>query len=68
VSGTFKNIARPAAPQTEEMRQRMHRTRIDIAAVMLTNTLRAAVDAGCASPNDLQLLAALDRWAAGELV
>lgn len=45
-----------------------HRVRTDLAAVTLTNQLRAHVAAGCANPADIQLLVALDRWAAGELV
>ena len=69
-------LGEPHAPQCPDARTpwtvptmaQAHRARTDLAAVQLTNQLRRSADAGCASPNDLQLLAALDRWAAGELV
>lgn len=45
-----------------------HRIRVEFAGLQLHALLRRAAAAGHASPEDLQLLAALDRWSAGELV
>lgn len=46
----------------------VHRARIDLAVVQLRNLLIAEADDRCAPPTDAQLLAALERWQAGELI
>jgi hypothetical protein len=62
----LRHPPRPA-PRPAPVSADTYRARIGVASIPLRAELYRQAEAGCATPQDTQLLAALDRWAAGDL-